>query len=282
MVGGELADGTTVTFHRAGTGGDVAIRWYLADFESGVTVQRGSTVVDATPTDVGISAVDVGRSFPLISVTNSDTAFTADDFCRARITTATNLELRTRAAIQATAYWQVVQYANATVQSGQVSLATAQATHSEPVTTVDTTKAWLLYTYTSTAGTVSDQSVEGIVQNEDTLFFQRDTAGTAMSLAWYLVEFTDGTVVQHSSRNFTDAELVRNETLTPVPLSRTLVSLGGAHHTGGRTAYATDNNHGVNRFTAVLNDDHTLQLDRMVHGSAEADVGWFVVAFPAQ
>jgi hypothetical protein len=40
-VSGQITNGTTVTFQRVGSTGSVTIEWYVAEFASGVSVQRG-------------------------------------------------------------------------------------------------------------------------------------------------------------------------------------------------------------------------------------------------
>src|SRR6185369_3776685 len=41
QISGQLTNATTLTFARAGTSGAVTIKWYVAEFTSGVSVQRG-------------------------------------------------------------------------------------------------------------------------------------------------------------------------------------------------------------------------------------------------
>src|SRR5206468_2715680 len=53
QVSGQITNATTVTFARAATGVAVTVKWYVAEFTSGVTVQRGAADMSVTvPLDV--------------------------------------------------------------------------------------------------------------------------------------------------------------------------------------------------------------------------------------
>jgi hypothetical protein len=71
QVSGQITNGTTVTFQRIGTTGVITVKWYVVKFLSGVTVQRGSAQLPDLPNpadvDVTIAAVNLSKSFPLIS-----------------------------------------------------------------------------------------------------------------------------------------------------------------------------------------------------------------------
>ena len=43
------------------------IEWSVVEFVSGVTVQRGSTTLSASTTDIPIATVDLSRSFTLVN-----------------------------------------------------------------------------------------------------------------------------------------------------------------------------------------------------------------------
>ena len=98
-VRGVLTNATTVTFDRAGaaTGqGTCVISWFVIEYTSGVTVQRGTVAgINATTHNVTLpTAVTLSQSWPIVSQqgqTNYDYAFA--DTVQAEITTTTNLAL---------------------------------------------------------------------------------------------------------------------------------------------------------------------------------------------
>ena len=108
----------------------MTIKWYVVEFDSGVTVQRGFTNITGNDvTDVPLlAAVDLAKSFPLISYRVEGTFFNCNDFVRAKITSTTNLQLSTDntncGAPASVVKWQVVEYADANVRSGDIAFAT--------------------------------------------------------------------------------------------------------------------------------------------------------------
>src|SRR5690349_20573973 len=120
QVSGQLTNATTVTFARMGTTGAVAVEWYVAEFTSGVSVQRGSVSSTNTSIDVTLpSAVTLSQSFPLVSMRTDGTTFNGNDFVAPTLTTATNLNFALKSGLAATSVieWQVVDFTGASVQS---------------------------------------------------------------------------------------------------------------------------------------------------------------------
>jgi len=85
QVVGRLTSATNVTFLRnSAAGAAITVTWYVAEFSSGVSVQRGTTVVlNDTPVNVAITAVNTARSFPIVTVLSGGTGFDRNDFIRA-------------------------------------------------------------------------------------------------------------------------------------------------------------------------------------------------------
>ncbi|MEW6684353.1 MAG: hypothetical protein AB1451_15760, partial [Nitrospirota bacterium] len=87
-ISGQITNGTTLTFQRQGTTGAVAIRYHVAYFSSGVTVQRGAAAKNGAATvNVSISPVNLAQSFVLISERRSGGGFDGAGFVRARLST---------------------------------------------------------------------------------------------------------------------------------------------------------------------------------------------------
>ncbi|MCU0280948.1 MAG: putative Ig domain-containing protein, partial [Acidimicrobiia bacterium] len=278
-VSGRLVDATSLRFERAEGGGTVSIRWQVAEFTSGVRVQRGSHVLGSTPAFIAIGAVDQARSFVLTSSQCSGDFWADNDFVRSRIISGTSLELATTAIDSSpTVEWQVVEYAEATVQHGTVSLGAGQAAATVPVAAVSTQHAWLITSYqaaTSADPPIGERLVRGRVTSASTLVFDRWVTSGSVDIAWSLVEFQDGTEVRHGSERFSSGEAQRDVTITAVEAARS-IGTAGYQTTGGSSPYNSDDVPGVAFFTSRLVDGSTLRLRR---GSTidPADVGWFVV-----
>ncbi len=301
LIAGEiLTGGTTLEFSRASptTTTPITIQWYVVEFSSGVSVQRGfADLPDGAPTpdvvDVPIAPVTLANSFPLISQKIGSTFnFTRKEFVRAELTSTTNLRLVVQRGSASTRVpWQVVEYTDgsASVQSGNVTFpdlgAGSLSQTVGPITAVDTTKSWLLYTYDSANGQnfqIGPRMVRGRLTNSTTLDFDRDVTGPDpgyfINLTWYLVEFTDGTTVRRGDANFANGEFSRTEPITPAVNLAYSIAAGGAWQRGGKTPRIADTVAGNSFFTQQIVSPTQLLLERGVANDT-ADLGWFVVEF---
>lgn len=105
------------------------MQWYVAEFESGVQVQRGLQALanGVASAPVTIAEVDPSKSFVLISERIASASANADEnwTVRARLTSGTTLtldRLRTDAAASAQVAWQVVRMQAALVQRGTLCI----------------------------------------------------------------------------------------------------------------------------------------------------------------
>ncbi|MCP4967152.1 MAG: tandem-95 repeat protein, partial [bacterium] len=281
LVAGQLTDSTTVAFERNYATSTITIEWSVVEFASGVTVQRGSSTPSATVTDIPIAAVDLTRSFPIVSQRTSILTTTDGAFLQARFSATDNLELSTNQVTGNVFEWQVVQYNDAVVQSGDVSFASGDAVRTATVSSVDPTKSWLVYGYrteSSSNANIGEKLIRGQVTDSTTLMFDRSTTGTTNELSWFLVEFQDSTEVQHASVAFASSGTTQDVTISSVDPARS-IAVGGYQMTGGRSPYTSDDRAGVAWFTLDLTASTNLQVQRDA-ALATADLGWFVVHWP--
>ena len=285
QVRGELTNSTTLTFTRSGTTGAVTIKWSVVEYATGVTVQRGTTSsVTGTTNNITIASVNTSKSFPIISSSQSGTTFGSSHFLKAKLTSSTNLEVAVAAAGTPVVSWQVVEFTNASVQSGDVSFGTADSSKTDALTpSVNTAKSWLVYTHTSAAGTadnIGQKLVRGRITNATTLTFDRSNTGQSLNLTWYLIEFTDNTSVQAGSEDFTDTQTQQNVTLPTSVNTAKSFAVGGASMQEGRANYSGNDNPGVGWMTHELTSATNLRITRALDGNQTADMGWFVVTIP--
>ena len=254
-VRGEITDPTTVTFTRFGTTGAVTIKWSVVEYASGVTVQRGTTAsLTSASNSIPIASVNTAKAFPIISYSQDGTTHAGNDFYKAKLTSSTNLDVSVAVTGTAIVSWQVVEFANATVQSGDVSFAVGDASKTATVTSVNTSKSWLVYTHTSDDGTttnIGQKLVRGQITNATTLTFDRVSTGQAINLTWYLIEFTDNHVVQKGSQAFTTSETQKDVTIASAATASSF-AVGGSLLQEGRSAYTADDNPGVGWMTHEL------------------------------
>ncbi|MDH3605688.1 MAG: hypothetical protein OER12_01690, partial [Acidimicrobiia bacterium] len=277
-VTGRLASSTSVEFERIGTTGTITLEWSVVEFSSGVTVQRGTEAMGAATVNVPIAAVDLTKSFPIVSMRTGGSVFSDDDFLRARLTATDTLELSTFGLNANVVEWQVVQYDGASVQSGDLSFASGDSSRNATVTSVDTSKSWLIYSYRtnfSATQNIGEKLLRGTVADSTTLTFDRSVSGTTNDLSWYLVEFTDATTVQHGSVAFGSSDTLKDVTITAVDPANS-ISVGGYQMTGGRSPYASNDVPGVAWFTLDVTSATNLRVERSA-ALATADLGWYVI-----
>jgi hypothetical protein len=278
-----------VQFERYESSGCAAadIRYYVAEFSSGVSVQHGwKTVLTGTTTNEPLSpTVDTSKSFPLISGFISDVTHDGNDFIEAEITANNNLQFRRNAGTgTAKVSWQVVEFSDCAVQSGNITgWATASTTDSLSPT-VDLNKSWLIYSYKTSFGDddeMAENMVRGRITANNELTFDRDDTGSTIDLTWYLVEFTNNTAVQHSSEDFVAGDGQEDVTLSSTVNLESSIALGGMYMRGGKSTHDSDDNPGYGWFTYDLTSNNNLRITRNVSAGATADADWFVIDFEA-
>src|SRR5437667_5986946 len=290
QISGQILDATTIRFQRDKSVGApaITIEWYVAEFNRGVTVQRNSTTMTANTVNVPISSVTLVKSFPIVTYRKSGTGYGSDDFLKAKITTSTNLQLSlfNITVFDGVAEWQVIEYTDASVQTGDVTLNPGPSPPSDfskmvTIPTVDETKAWLLFTYTSDNGTafnIGPKMVRGLIMTPTTLVFDRNFTNAMLTITWYLVVFTDTTSVQSWRVYFATGQTQKDISIECIDPTKTIVTAGGMYSRGGRTWYGSDDNPGVATVTLDLTTSTNL---RLVRGASpnDADIGWYVVEF---
>ncbi len=286
-ITGTVVDATTLRFQRATAASSPAIpiQWYVAEFASGVTVQRGTATMASATLDVLLSSVTLTKSFPIVSYRKSGTDYGDDDFLKAKITTSTNLQLSLVSAgspADGVAAWQVVEYTDASVQTGDLSFANGDSSLTASVPGVDTGRSWLLFTYSSATGVtanIGEKMVRGLITDSFTLTFDRSNSGQSIGLTWYLVSFTDSTTVQSGTVNFAPADTQKDVAIPCIDTTKAIATAGGMYYRGGRTPYGSDDNPGVATVTLEFTSSTNLRLTRGFTGGNNADIGYFAVEF---
>jgi len=282
QVSGRILDPTTLRFERSATGPIIAVKWYVAEFASGVSVQRGTANMTATLLDIPITAVNLARSFPIVSYRIVGTTYGDNDYLRAKLTSATNLQITVSAGVGGSSEWQVIEYTAATVQSGDLSFAVGDASLSATVAAVNVPKTWLLFSYASASGTatnIAQKMLWGTLTDATTVTFDRASTGQPVDVTWYLVEFTDATTVESGSTQFTAAQAQLDVPIVCVDTLTSLATAGGMSYRGGSTPYIADDNPGVSSVTLDLTSATNLRMTRGLTGAVTATIGWFVVRF---
>lgn len=286
QVSGQITNSTTLTVARAGSSGcpAITIEWYVAEFLSGVTVQRGS-VANADIINIPITAVDMSKTVPMYTVRISGSNVNCDDFWRTRLSSSTNLELTANCVpggVSGTLEWQVIEFTDSSVQTGEVSFLTTDTSKTANITSVDLDKSWLLVSMKTDTGDIANigqKLVRGAITDATTLTFDRDSTGQALQVTYHVVEFSDGTTVQRGSSSFDSATVQNDVTISNVDPNWSLATAAGTGWRSGKTNYVTNDNMGVGSFTLDLTSPSNLRITRGATQSSTSDLGWFVVQF---
>jgi outer membrane protein assembly factor BamB len=286
LVRGQLTSGTNIQFNRTGTTTTVTIKWMVATFGRAVSVQRGTTAVTAGPMNVALTAVDLSKTFVITTWQKIGSTYGADDILRSRLTSTTNLEFsHGTGTFDGTADWQVITMDGASVQSGDTTIASGASSLTVPVTAVDTTKTFLLASWTSDTDGIGMNYVRGRITSPTQLTFDRGVTGSTLSLTWYLVTLNDGSTVQSGNASFGAATLTSTVTLGSAVNTGAAVAFLSGNQRGGSTpdpGTTPNDNPGVVWFRADLTGATTLKLDRATKGTGAgvtAEAAWFVVNF---
>lgn len=266
----------------------VTINWSVAEFPSnpstlpGVTAQHRSINCSGDTTSVtGLSAVVQNRAFLLLS-SRRDVADQGNTVPRvAELTSTTAAEIRKTGGCGGggtsdTNNLQVVDYPGALVQRGETDLlggATNKPVGLSPA--VDTSRSILLYSWLNdgSGAKICDRMLRGDLSNngQNVRFFRGDgdtanCAGSGFSaIAYEVVEFPVGTVVQQVTRQLAATSLEADVTITAVDRSRTLVIAGGQYTSGqvhGEGRHSASELVGEMRARASLVNNTTLRLTR--------------------
>lgn len=202
LVGGQIANATTLTFTRETTGNAVTINWTVFEFVSGVTVQHGTTTNVGNPTNVAITSVNLATSFVIATSRNDGSSFGSDDSFTANLTASTNLQLSAPGAGVSAVYWQVVEYTNANVQKVTGSIANGATSGTVAITAVNLSKTMLISNHTIGADVSARDFARTELTSTTQITYTRTGNVGALNFVTYAIEFTDNTTVSRGSQAF--------------------------------------------------------------------------------
>lgn len=232
-VDGEITNTTTVTFERDDNVGElITVRYWVLEYAaaSGVIVQRGSVSVGSTPVNVGIAAVDLANSFPIVSSQSDSIALTDHTWPSADITSTTNLQLTSGGAATHVTKWQVIDHPNYTVTKYTATLLNAVTLLDTAITAVDLANTWLVV-----SGRKDDTGVIGGddvprsgLQSTTNIRAERDGGTDEFDFIYYVVE-NDGSffnVQQLNDFQITGGNSDANTSITSVDTDRSIIYSG--------------------------------------------------------
>lgn len=283
LVGGTITNGTTLTFSRGGSPTfSIPIKYCVVEFNSGVSVQRGSTLIDADPKNVTITSVNTSKSFLILNgqASAGTTLFSGNTFILGRLSSSTNLELDPNSQDASwTSYWEVVEWDTASVQRINITLTTSATSNTGTISSVNTTQSFLQYSIRPAGNPVAGEyGIRCELTNSTTVTCDRGT-GTNTFVAGVDVVTIPEITVQRGNVQFSTTDTTKDVTITSVDTSRAFPLSG--HLSLGKSSYTTDESIGPLQASAELTSATNLQLVRTETGSATLDIAWQVVEFTA-
>jgi len=296
-----MLNATTVRFTRTtNETSAVNIRWYVAEFESGVRVQRGTVGSQSAATmNVGITPVAaLSQAFVLWSKTPAatDNFWNDDDSTIAELTATNNLQFRVTTANGAHSItWQVVEFTNPAdilVQKGSSAAMTAGTASISLAlgTPVDPSKTFVLVSYRNPVGgsaNVGDLLLRGrltgcaVTCTNVTIDRDPTRTGVAIPEVFYqAVTLNTGASVQTGLQNFPAATATQAPGLAPnVDTTRSWTFLstmnGGGQNQGSSALAGFASLPGVSTFVTTL-AAASVTLTRQ-NTAAVSDAQWYVV-----
>ncbi|MDC4228074.1 MAG: hypothetical protein MPW15_28545 [Candidatus Manganitrophus sp.] len=320
-IRGRIASATTLEFVRVTDEGPgmppINIRWYVVEYDSGVSVQRGETTQSATTINLraaqgfaGVAAIN--RAFVTWSKTPTDTdvAYSFNDPIIGEITATNNLQFRVdTAAATHIIWWQVIEYTNGaiTVQDGTTTFPNNVLTRTlVPATPLNAANSFVLVGYRTSDGPldVGARMLRAQINAGNVVIDRSIDSGTGgdqdiTEAHWQAVSFGDGSLVQGGSENFPANDPQEIVALaTPVDPDRSVAFASVQPVSGqsmGRSPMIGSDAQdvdiiGIGSVTMALTGApmaNQITMDRNAFNppfnpaSASTDIGWFVVQFAA-
>ncbi|MGE3166825.1 MAG: IPT/TIG domain-containing protein, partial [Planctomycetota bacterium] len=297
MLRGRIATATTIEFVRVTNESPAVtmnIQWYVIEYSSGISVQRGSIGQASTSFTTPITPVaSASDAFVTWSKTPaaSDVDFGSNDLVLVEVppppATPDHLNFRTQGTGPGhTIWWELVEFTDpalVNVQRGSTALTGSTLTVDITLSTaVDVSRSFVLAGFQSTGSgsDIGERMFRGQLINGSTVRFDRPVSGDNIEeISWQVVELFDGSAVQRGSTSLGTGVSQTAVSIASVELDRAVAfsavqPVGGQNM--GRTSYIGNDTIGVGSVTMNLSSPTTLTIQRNATPSA-TDVGWFVV-----
>lgn len=281
----QLTATNQVQIQTGGANAANTVRYYLAEFSSGVSVQRGNlqlTAGNLSGTATLGTPVNTARSFIWVTSRTTDNTRTADErrTVTARFSNSSTIQFdRNESGTVVDIEWQAIEISSGTVQSGISSMANGQASLVVTLPTqFNTSRTALIMNYrggTTVNGIEGDFYVQGALSGTNTLTFTRIASNGTVDIAWFVVELTDGASVQSGTATTLPApnsETNIDVTLSPaVDLTRTIPFVYGTVFND------SDSDQDSGSFTPTLTSTTNLRLIRGSNQDRRADAAWYTI-----
>jgi len=263
------------------------VSWYVVQFASGATVQRGSHNMASgdTTNNVTITSVDTTKAFVIAYARINDSSVSNDErrTVKARLTSATNLELSRRESGTAIDIeWQVVELDGASVKSGLATIGAGNSSVIAPVAPVNAGSSFLIFNSaadSATGGAEEEYLVRGQINDATSITFARESSvARTVEISYFLVEMLNGTSIQRGSVSAVSstADQFDSAIAVPVTVTRTVPFVSVSSSGSG----ASDLDSGA--FMATLTSSTNIRLERDSTENRTAHMEWYTMEFTSE
>ncbi len=232
----------------AAAANNVTTNYYVMNFSSGISVQRGATTLTSGTGSANLTqAVDSAKSFIISYARTSTTGNTSDNVKQVQVsfTNSTTLGFSCNGCTNTTVEWQVVQWHTSSVQSGIANLSHGTSTVTANLgSAVDLTKSFLIFnnSYTPNGGVGYEQNyyTAGSFSSTSQISFQRGGTGGDLAIQYFVVSIPSGLVVKSNSFAMTTSDVGICDTIPSGGVSNYLKSMMIASNRIGAINQATN------------------------------------------
>jgi hypothetical protein len=235
MVSGVIDNATDLRFNRYDITGTVTIRWYVweAKPSTNFTVQRGSQDVGSSaglPLAIAMpdSAVDLDKTFPIISVRSDDgVQLQVDNQIRVEITGTNQITFDKggQDTYRTIAEYQIIEMTDWDVNKYNIDLSGINSKNQTLSPTVPTTQAYITGTSEAVGATLNGNEIWRMqLSSSSNLDMNRDSTNQGADSTIYVVDtFGDVTTEYLSSTIGSSSD---TEAITEVDTARSIIKLG--------------------------------------------------------
>jgi hypothetical protein len=284
----------TGTQVRVQTGGGTGakVNWYLVELQTGLKVERGSTLFS---TSESLKTVTLnqsfinGSSFVLLYTRTNNTSVTndAERLVKGKLLNHNTLELSRNksdtAGMNVTVEWQVVELAGAKVVSGSLNLNQTEAIGNSSLgDSFNLSKSFVHFNTSADSlinGIESNYYIRGRFSSPSTLSFSREGTSGTVYINYFAIELVDASTVQSGVNvpvGNTENNIIVNLT-NPVVAARSMVVFSNS-------TQGLDDSYQDSGTFSVLFDPTPIatqiSFTRFVHESHSCSLDWFVIEFP--
>ena len=282
-----LTSTTVVTAYMGTTDGTTPtkiVRYYVAEFSSGVASQNGTTAKGGAAgiQNITVSSVTLAQSWlPSANWTNRGATDVSYHRGALYLQSATNIEFSSASSEAiGTIVWNVSQYTGGASQRAEIAAASDWTSTTATITAVTLAETLLRHGEEGNNNFDIDAwAIRGRVTLTTELTFDRQEANWAGDIRWELMDYNEGAV---QSATFTQAATVatNNETITSTILNQSIACSSNIGYGGRRTVDDTTDRHETVDWTHSLTTTTNLELQRADTGYAVSGA-YFVMQFLA-